>query len=153
MSFGELLFLAILALLVFGPRKLPEIARNMAKIMAELRRASNEFRYSLEDEIRNIEVTENTQKRLENPAPSVVEGTVPRQDYQPGENESDAFLEDLAAPADAPAAPRPGQVSDEAQAGSAAAPNLPPAAEMTPTSAISVPWDESNDGHDGHSGH
>ncbi|HUX67288.1 MAG TPA: twin-arginine translocase TatA/TatE family subunit [Terriglobales bacterium] len=77
MSFGELLFLAMLALLVFGPRKLPEVARTVAKIMAELRKASNEFRYSLEDEIRSIEVSERSQKRLEASAPpAVVEGTI-----------------------------------------------------------------------------
>ena len=57
----ELLFLALLALLVFGPRRLPEIARTVAKVMAELRKASNEFRYSLEDEIRNLEAHEQQQ--------------------------------------------------------------------------------------------
>ena len=56
MSFGELLFLTILALLVFGPRKLPEMARALARITAELRRASNEFRYTLEDEIRSMDL-------------------------------------------------------------------------------------------------
>jgi len=79
MSFGELLFLAMLALLVFGPRKLPEMARAAAKIMAELRKASNEFRFSLEDEIRSIEVAERSPKRLqatEPVRPAVVEGTV-----------------------------------------------------------------------------
>ncbi|HXR96656.1 MAG TPA: twin-arginine translocase TatA/TatE family subunit [Terriglobales bacterium] len=80
----ELLFLAMLALLVFGPRRLPEIARTVAKVMAELRKASNEFRYSLEDEIRNLEIHEQQQKRLEaqaaleaKPTPAV-EGTVAR---------------------------------------------------------------------------
>lgn len=79
MSFGELLFLAMLALLVFGPRKLPEMARMFAKVMADLRRASNEFRYSLEDEIRSIEVAERAQKRIEaSPPPAPVEGTIAR---------------------------------------------------------------------------
>ncbi|MGH9475376.1 MAG: twin-arginine translocase TatA/TatE family subunit [Terriglobales bacterium] len=73
MSFGELLFLLILALLVFGPRKLPEIARTVAKVMTDLRRASNEFRYTLEDEIRKIEISEH-----EAPAPARVDGAVAR---------------------------------------------------------------------------
>ncbi|HWG38684.1 MAG TPA: Sec-independent protein translocase protein TatB [Terriglobales bacterium] len=85
MNFGELLFLAFLGLLVFGPRKLPEIARTVAKLMAELRRASNEFRYTLEEEIRAAEVHEQEQKRIaaasqDAPAPeaaSGLEGTVP----------------------------------------------------------------------------
>ncbi|MGH9487427.1 MAG: Sec-independent protein translocase subunit TatA/TatB [Terriglobales bacterium] len=77
MSFGELLFLLILALLVFGPRKLPEIARTAAKLMTDLRRASNEFRYTLEEEIRNIEVTERPGPEPA-PAPEAVEGAVAR---------------------------------------------------------------------------
>jgi sec-independent protein translocase protein TatB len=85
MSFGELLFLAVLALLVFGPRKLPEVARTVARIVAELRRAGNEFRYSLEDEIRAIEITEHVQKRAEAlPEPAAaVEGTVPHEPQSP----------------------------------------------------------------------
>jgi sec-independent protein translocase protein TatB len=81
MSFGELLFLAILALLVFGPRKLPEIARTVGKVMTDLRRAGNEFRYSLEEEIRRIEVTERPPAALE--APPAVEGAVAREPELP----------------------------------------------------------------------
>lgn len=79
MSFGELLFLLILALLVFGPRKLPEIARTIAKVMTDLRRASNEFRYTLEEEIHNIEVSEHPAPRLQ-AVPAHVDGAVPRQE-------------------------------------------------------------------------
>lgn len=67
MSFGELLFLSFLVLMVFGPQKLPEIARTVAKLTAELRRASNEFRYSLEEEIRAIDVREQQAKRAAAP--------------------------------------------------------------------------------------
>lgn len=77
MSFGELLFLAVLALLVFGPRKLPEIARTVGKVMTDLRRAGNEFRYSLEEEIRKIEVTEHPPVRAQELPP--VEGAVARE--------------------------------------------------------------------------
>ncbi|MGH9466255.1 MAG: Sec-independent protein translocase subunit TatA/TatB, partial [Terriglobales bacterium] len=84
MSFGELLFLLILALLVFGPRKLPEIARTVAKVMTDLRRASNEFRYTLEEEIHKIEVTEHPapSQRLE-VVPARVEGTVAQEPEPP----------------------------------------------------------------------
>jgi len=81
MSFGELLFLAILALLVFGPRKLPEIARTVGKVMTDLRRAGNEFRYSLEDEIRRIEVSEHAPAKIE--PPPLVEGAVAREPELP----------------------------------------------------------------------
>ncbi|MGH9466387.1 MAG: Sec-independent protein translocase subunit TatA/TatB [Terriglobales bacterium] len=71
MSFGELLFLLVLAVLVFGPRKLPEIARAAAQILAGLRRVQSEIRDSLEEEVRHIEVSEHPAPRLE-AAPGVV---------------------------------------------------------------------------------
>ena len=52
LEFGFLLFIAFL---LFGPKKLPEIARVLGKGMAELRRASNELKTSLEEEIRNLD--------------------------------------------------------------------------------------------------
>ncbi len=52
LEFGFLLFVAFL---LFGPKKLPEIARVLGKGMAELRRASNELKSSLEEEIRNLD--------------------------------------------------------------------------------------------------
>lgn len=51
-SIGFILFLAFL---LFGPRKLPEIARVLGKGLGELRRASNELRNSFEEEIRNLD--------------------------------------------------------------------------------------------------
>jgi sec-independent protein translocase protein TatB len=54
-SFGEMTFLFVLALLVFGPKKLPEIARTIGKAMNEFKKASNEFRSQIETEIANLE--------------------------------------------------------------------------------------------------
>jgi sec-independent protein translocase protein TatB len=51
----EIVFILFIAFLLFGPKKLPEIARILGKGMGELRRASNELRSSLEDEIRNLD--------------------------------------------------------------------------------------------------
>ena len=47
----ELLLIMVVALLVFGPRKLPKLGRTIGKAMGEFRRASNDFRSSLEREI------------------------------------------------------------------------------------------------------
>lgn len=55
LGFGEMAFLFVLALLVFGPKKLPEIARQVGKALNEFKRASNEFRSQIETEIANIE--------------------------------------------------------------------------------------------------
>lgn len=54
-GFSEMAFLFVLALLVFGPKKLPEIARQIGKAMNEFKKASNEFRSQIESEIANLE--------------------------------------------------------------------------------------------------
>lgn len=51
----EFIFVLFIAFLLFGPKKLPEIARVLGKGLGELRRASNELKNSLEDEIRNLD--------------------------------------------------------------------------------------------------
>ena len=55
MSFGETIFLFLLALIIFGPKKLPQIARQVGKALNEFRRASNEFKAQIEQEIANLE--------------------------------------------------------------------------------------------------
>lgn len=56
MSFSDTIFLFFLALVLFGPKKLPEMARQAGRLLAELRRASNEFRSQIETEIAHLEV-------------------------------------------------------------------------------------------------
>jgi TatA/E family protein of Tat protein translocase len=63
MGFSETIFLFFLALLIFGPKKLPEIARQIGKAMNEFRRASNEFKSQIQSEISQLE-TENHQQIL-----------------------------------------------------------------------------------------
>jgi TatA/E family protein of Tat protein translocase len=56
----------LLALILFGPKKLPELARTWGKFMAEFKRASNEFQGQIHDEIRKLEIEEvNPAKHLE----------------------------------------------------------------------------------------
>ena len=55
MSFVEIAFILILALLLFGPKKLPEVGKAVGKALGELRRATNEFRHTLESEVRTLE--------------------------------------------------------------------------------------------------
>ena len=52
----HLLVIFVIALLVFGPKKLPEIGRQIGKVLNEFKRASNEFRSQIESEISNLEV-------------------------------------------------------------------------------------------------
>ena len=54
-SFQDSAVIFIIALLLFGPKKLPELARQLGKLMGEFRRASNDFRIQMEDELRIAE--------------------------------------------------------------------------------------------------
>lgn len=63
----ELIFIFLLALVLVGPKKLPELARQFGKYMAEFKRASSEFRRQLEDEMLNIELEERAKKEQEAP--------------------------------------------------------------------------------------
>lgn len=55
---SEIVFILLLALILFGPRRLPEIARQIGKFMAEFRRASGEFQNQIHAEIRKLELDE-----------------------------------------------------------------------------------------------
>jgi sec-independent protein translocase protein TatA len=48
----ELIIIFIIALIIFGPRKLPELGRSLGKSLAEFKKASNELKSTLEEEIR-----------------------------------------------------------------------------------------------------
>ncbi|MBI4888909.1 MAG: TatA/E family twin arginine-targeting protein translocase [Acidobacteria bacterium] len=48
----ELIIILVIALIIFGPRKLPELGRSLGRSIGEFKRASNELRNTLEEEIR-----------------------------------------------------------------------------------------------------
>jgi TatA/E family protein of Tat protein translocase len=48
----ELIVIMVIALIIFGPRKLPELGRSLGKSLGEFKRASNELRNTLDEEIR-----------------------------------------------------------------------------------------------------
>ncbi|MCI0413833.1 TatA/E family twin arginine-targeting protein translocase [bacterium] len=51
----ELVLILVIALLVFGPKKLPELGRSIGKTLAEFRRASNEIKHNIEKEMEEPE--------------------------------------------------------------------------------------------------
>ena len=51
----EMIVIAVIALIIFGPRKLPELGKSLGKSIAEFKRASNDLRQTLDDEIRDEE--------------------------------------------------------------------------------------------------
>jgi len=58
----ELIIIFVIALIIFGPRKLPELGRSLGKSLAEFKKASNELRNTLEEEIRIEEQKEAAPK-------------------------------------------------------------------------------------------
>ncbi|HXP79070.1 MAG TPA: twin-arginine translocase TatA/TatE family subunit [Verrucomicrobiae bacterium] len=139
LSLPHLVVLFVVALVIFGPQKLPELARMLGKATAEFRKMTNDFRFALEDEVRDLE--RQTRIREEEiataaraaqspvPAPSPApEGAVPREEPVVAES--------------APAEP----VSGEPQNESSPSPHadsgtpVPPAPE-----AVSVPHEKSSD--------
>jgi sec-independent protein translocase protein TatB len=73
MSLPDTIFIFGLALIIFGPKKLPEIGRQLGKLVLEFRRASNEFKMQIEDELRSAELADR-QKQIaapvETPSPA-----------------------------------------------------------------------------------
>jgi TatA/E family protein of Tat protein translocase len=64
----ELIIIFVVALIVFGPRKLPELGRSLGKSLSEFKRASNELKNTLDDEIR---LEEHRAASAQTAAPSV----------------------------------------------------------------------------------
>ena len=60
----ELFLIFVVALIIFGPRKLPEIGKSLGKMMGEFRRASNEFRSTIENEVEAEKIRESMRIEL-----------------------------------------------------------------------------------------
>src|SRR5229473_1174107 len=55
LSIPHMIVVFIVVLVVFGPQKLPELARGLGKLMAEFRKASTDFKSAFEEEMRDLE--------------------------------------------------------------------------------------------------
>src|ERR1700720_399652 len=85
LSIPHLIIIFVVALVVFGPEKLPELARNLGKVMAEFRKATGDLRSTFEGHMRDLE-READQRRIGGAvtppsstaaAPVAADGTVP----------------------------------------------------------------------------
>jgi TatA/E family protein of Tat protein translocase len=101
LGFTEMVFLFLLALIIFGPKKMPEIGRQIGKALNEFKRASNEFKAQIETEIANLdrETTPQVLPPTHPPEGAVASGTlidvppvehVPAQLTTPGDSSSKA---------------------------------------------------------------
>jgi sec-independent protein translocase protein TatA len=73
----ELIIILVIALIIFGPRKLPELGRSLGKSIGEFKKASNELRSTLEEEIR---VEEQRERQTQTAAASPPSATPPPAD-------------------------------------------------------------------------
>jgi sec-independent protein translocase protein TatB len=65
LGWTDSLLLMVLALVVFGPRRLPQIGRQIGKLMYEFRKASNDFKFQMEEEMRSAEEADRRKKEEE----------------------------------------------------------------------------------------
>ena len=74
---SEVIFIFLLALLLFGPRRLPEIGRTLGKALGEFRKATQDFRVSLEREVELDKFKEAARTLETTMSTSLARGTVP----------------------------------------------------------------------------
>ena len=72
----ELIVIFVIALIIFGPRKLPELGRSLGKSIAEFKRASNELKSTLEEEIRLEEQKQKLEEQKQEAAKTAASGPV-----------------------------------------------------------------------------
>jgi sec-independent protein translocase protein TatB len=126
LSFPHLVVLFVIALIIFGPQKLPELARMLGKATAEFRKMTNDFRFALEDEVREMERQTRIREEeiataaraAQTPVPmptAAPEGAVPRDTADPAVPASTEAVNDASLPLHAdsgtPQPPAPDAVS------------------------------------------
>ncbi len=80
MSLSDSIFIFVLAIIIFGPKKLPGMAKQLGKLVGEFRRASNEFKFQIEDELRQAEIQD---RQKTSPPASTPEPTILPPSLQP----------------------------------------------------------------------
>ena len=78
LSLPHLIIIFVVALIVFGPEKLPQLARDLGKALAEFRRATGGLRFSLEENLRELErEVQAKHAQTEQPPPQSVPASPP----------------------------------------------------------------------------
>jgi len=103
LGWADSLILMVLALVVFGPRRLPQIGRQIGKLMYEFRKASNDFKFQMEEELRSAEEADR-RKKLEEERLRAQATKPPETSALPAVPPSTPYSEDAVYPPSAPAA-------------------------------------------------
>ncbi|MFT3714266.1 MAG: twin-arginine translocase TatA/TatE family subunit [Archangium sp.] len=157
---GEIALIAVVALLILGPKRLPELARGIGKFMREFRRQTDEVRGVVEREFYKMDQDVSLPGNVEDPLPRPAQGGVAngadphghdalghdalghdamlnQSQLAAGLNQADSVPVPLNPPAPAPSAETssaPGAVSGDASAPAAPPPAAEPVAATTPSS-------------------
>lgn len=135
MSGTELALVLILALLLLGPTKLPQLARSLGKGVREFKKATEDLRTTVEGEFYRMDQPPGSRAP---PAPLAAGGAVPAELPKPGAAASATVESAAATPAGAPAVASPATPETTASAASVAAAPAP-AAEPKPDAAQPPP--------------
>jgi sec-independent protein translocase protein TatB len=95
---GEMIFLFLLVLILFGPKKMPEIGRQVARFLNEFRRASYEFRSQIESEIGSLDTSGKPRQQILPPLQAPL-GSLANRIFNPPSPEKLEAEEDAAAEA------------------------------------------------------
>jgi len=137
LSFPHLVVLFVIALIIFGPQKLPELARMLGKATAEFRKMTNDFRYALEDEVREMDRQTRIREEEIATAARAAQTPVPMPTPTP----------EGAIPRDTPevAPPAPAEPQGEPQSQASLAPDTDSSApRANPADTVSVPHEKSS---------
>lgn len=119
LSIPHMIVVFLVVLVVFGPQKLPELARSFGKLMAEFRKASNDFKSAFEEEMRDLE----RQARIAELKKQVAEANAA----------ADAAIRNVTNPATLNTSPGTSALAEaEAQSRSGEGPVISPVAESVP---------------------
>ena len=135
-SFSDSIFLFILALLLFGPKKLPVLARELGKWVGEFRRASNEFKMQMEEELRLAEQADRQKQiaAMEAAAPVAPAIAEAEQAHLPSHSESSSEEPSLATTTEASEVMKPLPIATSGEL------NI-----MPPSTGLPVPQSKSPD--------
>ncbi|SRR5438876_8202011 len=135
LSIPHMIVIFVVVLVVFGPQKLPELARGLGKLMAEFRKASLDFRTAFEEEMRDLERQALLAERRK--AAEAAAASASAQPAQPATLPAPASAADTSAPSQASEAPVIAPVGESVARGSEEATenNAEPAAANLPESS------------------
>jgi sec-independent protein translocase protein TatA len=98
LGFPELLLIFVIALVVFGPKKLPELGKSIGRAMAEFKKATDEFQETVREEMKEVEKTSGVEEikklgkldltdyaKTDEPKPAPLQSAEPQQTEQKAE--------------------------------------------------------------------